>query len=412
MGDKHSRQHFPEEDTSSSSSASGTVRGQTRYKPLAPKGPLSGELRISNLATLMLGLSFQNANWTTNTDAGHAPQLLQRSRSGAGEAARQLQDLTFVNMTDPQQSKSRESRKFVRRQVMVNFAREKRRQQKPSSPGGVQAGNSSSNTISGVQELLNAAMPAAEPMTEWSPERRASGSPGRHDVPDSLAQVPEAPTTRAKHGSQRTKAGPQPSAARLLPSAVSRASNLPGVEIPRWPVASDSHVQGLLNHCKSGPLHCSWPAWRHLNTPLHLGHSPSFRACHPQYMISLLANRPSAENYPFFIDVDSVEDLDEGYGANNAVQSEFYRLAEGSSMLAHALLMVSASHLAILEIEDAATRTRRAIDHKSKALQLLNEAIKGLPAENYMETLATIAVLASHEVGSIPKYSRLQELES
>jgi hypothetical protein len=115
-------------------------------------------------------------------------------------------------------------------------------------------------------------------------------------------------------------------------------------------------------------------------------------------MTSLLANRPSAENYPFFVDIDSAEDLNEDYGAGSAVQSEFYRLAENSSMLAHALLMVSASHLAILEVEDAATRTRQAIDHKSKALELLNETIKGLPTNNYLETLATIAVLASHEV--------------
>lgn len=55
MGDKQSRQRFPEEDSPASSSASGTARGQPRYKPLAPKGPLSGESWISNLASLMPG---------------------------------------------------------------------------------------------------------------------------------------------------------------------------------------------------------------------------------------------------------------------------------------------------------------------------------------------------------------------
>jgi hypothetical protein len=120
-------------------------------------------------------------------------------------------------------------------------------------------------------------------------------------------------------------------------------------------------------------------------------------------MISLLANRPSAENYPFFIDVDSAEDLNQNCRAKNVAQNQFYRLAESSSMLTHAFLMVSASHLATLENENATTRTRQAMDHKSKALELLNEAIKGLPAHNYLETLATVAILASHEVRSPSK---------
>jgi hypothetical protein len=129
-------------------------------------------------------------------------------------------------------------------------------------------------------------------------------------------------------------------------------------------------------------------------------------------MISLLANRLSAENYPFFIDIDCVEDGANGHGAQNGQQSEFYRLAEASSMLSHALLMVSASHLAIIEPENAAFRTRQAIDHTSKAIQLLNGAIESLPADKYVEILATVALLASHEVGSITPYPRLQRLKA
>jgi hypothetical protein len=120
-------------------------------------------------------------------------------------------------------------------------------------------------------------------------------------------------------------------------------------------------------------------------------------------MISLLANRPSAENYPFFIDIDSAKDFNQSYRAKNVVQNQFYRLAESSSMLTHAFLMVSASHLTTFENENATTKSRQAIDHKSKALELLNEAIKGLPARNYLETLATVAILASHEVRSPSK---------
>jgi hypothetical protein len=339
-----------------------------------------------------------------SADGGHALHRLQGSRSGSGEATQQLQDLTFVNMTDPQQSKSRESRTLVRRQVMVNFAREKRRQPKASFPGGFQPGSNTSNTISGVQELLNAAMPT--PGIDWSPERGASGldSPGRHEAPDP-DRVAQAPTTGARSGLQCRKSTAQPSAAQLLSSTVSSASNSPAAVIAQWPVTSDAHVQGLVNHCKIGSLCCSPPAFSQLNACLHIGHSLLFRACHPLYMISLLANRPSAENYPFSIDIDSAEDLNQDYGAKNAVQNQFYRLAEGSSMLTHAFLMVSASHLATLGNENATTRTRQAISHKSKALELLNEAIKGLPAHNYLETLATVAILASHEVRHLPKIS-------
>ena len=53
MGDKRWGQHFPEEDTSSSSCTSGIVKGQSRYKPLAPKGPLGGESQSLKLATFI-----------------------------------------------------------------------------------------------------------------------------------------------------------------------------------------------------------------------------------------------------------------------------------------------------------------------------------------------------------------------
>lgn len=163
-------------------------------------------------------------------------------------------------MTDPQQSKSHESRTLVRRQVMVNFAREKRRQPKASCPSGFQPGSNTSNTISAVQELLNAAMPTPgdATMIDWSPGWGASGldSPGGREAPGP-DQVAQAPTTGARSGLQRRKPTAQPSAARLLSSRACSASNSPGVVIAQWPVASDAHVQGLVNHCKIGSLRCS-----------------------------------------------------------------------------------------------------------------------------------------------------------
>jgi hypothetical protein len=291
---------------------------------------------------------------------------------------------------------------------MINFAREKRRQSKPSFPGGLQPGSNTSNAISDVQELLNAAMPTPQDaaIIDWRLEQSASGldSPAHDEVPgpDPSAPVAEAPTNSARSGLQRRESAAPLSAARLASSTVGSTSNSSGVRIPPWPVA---HVQGLVNHCKTGPLCYSSPNFSQLNARLHIGHSLVFRACHPLYMISLLANRPSAENYPFFVDIDSGEDFNEHDKPKNGVQNQFYRLAESSSMLTHALLMVSASHLATLENEHATTNTRQAINHKSKALESLNEAIEGLPTHNYLETLATVAILASHEVRHLRKIS-------
>ena len=396
MSDQHSRQRFPKEDSSSSS-----AKSQARYKPLAPKGPAGGELAILNLAILAKDMWVSDADKIPNSHAGTAVHGLQRSRFGTGEAAQPLQDLAFVNMTDPQQSKSLESRKFVRRQVMVNFAREKRRQQKPSPPGGAQAGGGRLSTILGVRELFNAAIPTTDGTTDGSSERGGSGV----DSASHCVQVAGASATCPSP--QRRKSGRL-----LIPSTGCGASSVPRAEPSHWPVESDAQTQVLINHCEARPRRYTAPVVVHSNKPLCLGHSPLFRASRPQYMISLLANRLSAENYPFFIDIDCVEDGAHGHGAQNGQQSEFYRLAEASSMLSHALLMVSASHLAIIEPENAALRTRQAIDHTSKAIQLLNGAIESLPADKYVEILATVALLASHEVGSITPYPRLRRLNA
>lgn len=53
MGDKRSGRHLPEDDTSPPPSTSGTGKSQSRYKPLAPKGPLGGESQSLNLATFV-----------------------------------------------------------------------------------------------------------------------------------------------------------------------------------------------------------------------------------------------------------------------------------------------------------------------------------------------------------------------
>ena len=54
-------------------------------------------------------------------------------------------DLTFVNFTDPLQSKSQESRKLVRTQVMRNFAREQKRQKPQGEANGMAREGSSAS---------------------------------------------------------------------------------------------------------------------------------------------------------------------------------------------------------------------------------------------------------------------------
>ena len=117
-------------------------------------------------------------------------------------------------------------------------------------------------------------------------------------------------------------------------------------------------------------------------------------------MISLLASRPSAERYPFYIDIESTEKPGAEHEAGTSPQNKLYQLAEISPLLAHALLMVSASHVALQHGNDV-SNDQGAIHHKGLVLQLLNEAIKELQTANRLETLASIAILASFEVWRI-----------
>lgn len=114
-------------------------------------------------------------------------------------------------------------------------------------------------------------------------------------------------------------------------------------------------------------------------------------------MLSLLAKRPGADHYPLMVDIDSSIDLS---GPDNPGQNLLYRLAESSASLAHAIMMVSASDLALRQVNKA-TSERLVIYHKSRALSLLNEAIRDVQSSGSLETLATAAVLACHEVSQL-----------
>jgi hypothetical protein len=125
--DKKSDLLRPEEGHSSSSSGADTTR--TRYKPLAPKStPMTPCLAP---AAIMCTSNYGRAPANTSSAPGTSvspPELEDELLPAA--------DLTFVNFTDPLQSKSQESRKLVRTQVMRNFAREQKKQKARAETGG------------------------------------------------------------------------------------------------------------------------------------------------------------------------------------------------------------------------------------------------------------------------------------
>ena len=113
-------------------------------------------------------------------------------------------------------------------------------------------------------------------------------------------------------------------------------------------------------------------------------------------MISLLADRSVSKRYAFCIDIDDRGTPDINEDAPSKATSLLFRLAEDSSSLAHALLMVAASHLSVQQ--DGKINSHEVVHHKGLALSFLNDAVQQLPHSNYYECLATVAVLASHEV--------------
>jgi hypothetical protein len=110
-------------------------------------------------------------------------------------------------------------------------------------------------------------------------------------------------------------------------------------------------------------------------------------------MISLLSARLDAEMYPFSIDIDSPAEFPDPDVSSNAL----FQLAERSASLAHALLTVSASHLALRQI-DKPRNDRLVLHHRSRALELLKNAIQHAGNAGSLEAMATAAVLASHDV--------------
>ena len=96
-----------------------TKTGQARYRPLAPKEITQGT-HLSGPLLPIYHFPVWSANLSAKPENGQS-----RSQSPASESSKQ-RELTFINVTDPAQSQSQATRRFVRTQVMKIYAREKR----------------------------------------------------------------------------------------------------------------------------------------------------------------------------------------------------------------------------------------------------------------------------------------------
>ena len=85
---------------------------------------------------------------------------------------------------------------------------------------------------------------------------------------------------------------------------------------------------------------------------------------------------------------------------NKRLKRRIFQLAEQFPALSHALCMIAASDLALRQVNKA-LNDHQVIYHRSKALLLLNQAIETLTQPLWPATVATIAVLASHEVSTL-----------
>jgi hypothetical protein len=104
---------WPEEG-GQSLSTSGADNSRTRYKRLAPKSMLIIPCLVYVTITCTSNYGRYPSNISSAPGTSVSPGELEDEPLPAA-------DLTFVNFTDPLQSKSQESRKLVRTQVMRNF---------------------------------------------------------------------------------------------------------------------------------------------------------------------------------------------------------------------------------------------------------------------------------------------------
>ena len=174
----------------------------------------------------------------------------------------------------------------------------------------------------------------------------------------------------------------------------SRPTSSSGSVRPRWSDELERSASELISHCKSsyhsGMVSLTWliPA---------SGYSASFGSTNPLYMISIIVQKPGSAAFPFSIDVDREYDGSYTPDFEQRESNQILRLAEHFPALGHALCMIAASDLALRQIKKP-INDHQVIYHRSRALLLLNTAIAEFEPSAWLHILATIAVLASHEV--------------
>ena len=230
-----------------------TDEGKARFRPLAPKEPTSSKgwpvPPFFRYCKVFCGYSDD----LTGTDTGATD--LRRTPSGAEEARRDLKDLTFVNVTDPQQSKSSASRKFVRTHVMKNFAKEKRRQK--GSPGVVSPNEKldpfiAADSLLGVPRLLSTTPPEIGRASLASYNESIAPSAIRQaSLPGSYCSPPAFmdPTFQARPQSPSGVSTSRQATTNDPANIMTAPSSMTGIGRPPWPIGFDQRALVLAKHC-------------------------------------------------------------------------------------------------------------------------------------------------------------------
>ena len=370
-------------DTSRSTSSSQSEKGKRRYKPLAPKqsdGELACRLGVSSPEFYCRMLTYVAAS------GSHPPGSLQ----GASDPAATVtpQELTFFNVSNPAQSRSREARKLVRTQVMKNFSKEvkRRRSIEASQSRNRTPSQVSAEHVQSVQHLFSQASLGPGSLSEWDPSQ-AEGSRAPKTASDSSP-----PPTMSRNRSKRKSVQ---SVSNVSVSS-SRPTSSSGPVRPRWSVELEQSASELISHCKSPSLSVI------ISSTLLIpgsGYSASFGSTNPLYMISIIVQRPGSAAFPFAIDVDRERGGLNTPETEQRESNQILRIAEKFPALGHALCMIAASDLALRQIKKP-INDHQVIYHRSRALLLLNKAIAEFEPSAWLCILATIAVLASHEVST------------
>ena len=170
-----------------------------------------------------------------------------RGQQSGREGARPARELTFFNVTDPAQSRSSETRKLVRTQVMKNFAKEKKRQKSEGERLSTEQTlfPAPADSIRSVQQLFSEASIGSSSVI-------ASAIPTTESGSDLIASGARSGLVASDQGPSRPQVLPTPPNTLVSPP---RAHSPSGLALPQWPLELEQSAVDLLRHCES-PSYC------------------------------------------------------------------------------------------------------------------------------------------------------------